>query len=1720
MVADAAPSFESTSALHQVTLSRAIGQFRSLLGHATSSSWRPLPAPQSSLPSSGGSKGKGKEGSSEQVVVHRRKGGQGKPDVIRASVEFAFDGAGLDEWRAVLATPEVRSAWDKLVEHAHDVELVDSTTRISKTDYRLGWPASPRDTITISRTLVDSSTLIDISTSLPRSADEPAFLRPAPPYVRSQVHLLAFSVQLVPPPLPSIPSSTPLPPPPPRGRLTLHLQWSHKGATPTPTHATYSTLLSSLIDHVRTKGSGIPLVKGYGSGIEVASSSFERSLEMRVVEYCVLPDEIELENPPVDNESEGIEALERRKERKRLERTVEVGLGGEGQGWDVRLGVKGVGDGVALGWTVVAEREGDTSPRLTLRFKHERVERPDAMVRVSLTVQRLAGGKGVKVNGDVVPVERREPRDADPSRRSQLGDMWDETATIDSQQSSLSPSLSSPLDSSLSLPTTSTSLSNGLGNGNGNSTSNSSSTIRSLLKRNYIYFTSLLQEPEAKWRHVSDQQGVTVTQLNSIDPTLTIYRAEATFVGVGVWDVFATVCTPGARAAWEKTFEDARLVEDVSELSEVWWARTKGAWPVAPRDSVTLRTAYKSPSSVHIFSFSTDDTSLFPSLPPAILPTIRTQTSLYGWAIEALSPTTTQITLLDQSDPKGWSNKSWTPSQMIAAVAGVGDFSIKSGGPPVVTRLVGAKKTEESYEVEKGSLRVEYRAGERILEGESSQEWDSGGSGGEKGRGGGDNSEARDDRTIECEIRCDCATWASSIDLVIDPPPIRFSCLSRHRLSSGGGMWITIEHDARLVASERVLVLVRKGAGGREKGTVTVNGSKAKVDVELLPEDELKLLAKRKRVKASPIPLDQYSTHGPHVLRTPSLRSGRHSPSPSLSSTANNKNPFDESTVSSTTLSTSPLSQPSLIPDTPPPPPTLSSSTTAQKKDIAAPTAALEALAWLQTFHAEQGPELADPAPGWAIVAERSGTVVRKKIIPAVSDSLPVYRGDKIVQGLTADEIASVVASVGCRKHWDERVESAIPLASYGHGLSTAVQTTKPTFPFKGRIFHVATVNAHVRVPSASAAASTSTVLFNASASYTPDGTFDDARTNPLNLLPGQILLEGWILETLDPYTSSMLAIPSTRCTYVACIDHSGSVPLALNSVLNANLARLISAVEGLGKSKGPLPRLWTPDAGLQIEGPLSDDGVSIWNLSNAQSETVLLDSDFEIEDGVFRALFHIAAPPTASSSPVLGSPSTTLPPAPHLRTRSSAATLAPPKTSTQPAGTILKSELPRSASLNFGAVPSPSLQSPATLARKVSSSSLRSISTVPAPKSSASGTDLVVCELLIDLKQFPHGYSIISSSSLTLDSSSPLSIEPLRSLAARQVPLRATAHDAPLPPIVSASLDSWKRANHLIRILVPTAAITHPVQDPLRDASTPQPKPEWFRRLEMMGALVDVRIVPLPPDAGAKTEGKSRVTFNGETLPLGGQKDSRAVLSRMEDEDWTPNGAKISRSAPRKKKTSEAPALADAPPPELLPPEFATPIAVAVRLLAPKVETPILEDVEFPDPKSPGSSTPNHDNDDSVSRSPVVGGVKFASSPLGSRREHANSDASANGVLTGILGAYPLSRLSSTMTTTTTTTSATSPPRTQRTYTLTFVLLASLISFLLGSLLRSLLTPADYIIYQPHPPGSEQHQVELALMQAFDPDRRWREARRLLEIRSFFFSKWDLIFAAVRQGG
>ncbi len=263
------------------------------------------------------------------------------------------------------------------------------------------------------------------------------------------------------------------------------------------------------------------------------------------------------------------------------------------------------------------------------------------------------------------------------------------------------------------------------------------------------------------------------------------------------------------------------------------------------RDSVVLKTVYKSATTIHVFAFSADDSHLFPHIPPSEPNVIRTQVDLQGWAIEALSPTTTLLTLLEQSDPKGWTNKTSIPTQMINTLAGIGEFAIKCGGPPVVTRLAGSKANDFRYDHERGSFRVEY---------EPSAARRSTITGGTNGI----SSPTTDSLpAVECEIRCDIDTWGASLDIVVDPPPQTITCLRRHRLSAeGGGLWLTLTHDSVFLEEERLLAVVRR-APGKEKGLVMVNGAKVQVDIDELPDHEIKTLSKQKRVKPARIPLDQ-----------------------------------------------------------------------------------------------------------------------------------------------------------------------------------------------------------------------------------------------------------------------------------------------------------------------------------------------------------------------------------------------------------------------------------------------------------------------------------------------------------------------------------------------------------------------------------------------------------------------------------------------------------------------------------------------------------------------------------------------------------------------------------------------------------------------------------------------------------------------------------------------
>lgn len=105
--------------------------------------------------------------------------------------------AEIEAFRGALVEAESRTRWDRLVESASTLEVLDTNTRLVHTKYRLGWPSSPRDSITIQRHYIDDDSLLLVSTSIPQSNHDPAYLRSLPPYVRAHISMNAWHVQIV-----------------------------------------------------------------------------------------------------------------------------------------------------------------------------------------------------------------------------------------------------------------------------------------------------------------------------------------------------------------------------------------------------------------------------------------------------------------------------------------------------------------------------------------------------------------------------------------------------------------------------------------------------------------------------------------------------------------------------------------------------------------------------------------------------------------------------------------------------------------------------------------------------------------------------------------------------------------------------------------------------------------------------------------------------------------------------------------------------------------------------------------------------------------------------------------------------------------------------------------------------------------------------------------------------------------------------------------------------------------------------------------------------------------------------------------------------------------------------------------------------------------------------------------------------------------------------------
>ena len=962
-----------------------------------------------------------------------------------------------------------------------------------------------------------------------------------------------------------------------------------------------------------------------------------------------------------------------------------------------------------------------------------------------------------------------------------------------------------------------------------------------------------------------------------------------------------------------------------------------------------LKTVYKSPTTIHVFSFSADDPYLFPSLPPQDPSFIRAQVDLQGWAIEALSPSTTQLTLLEQSDPKGWSNKASTiPAQMVGAVAGIGDFVIKCGGPPVVTRLAGARALEMRYDHEKGLFRVAYESSEGRRGDLNGVNGASGSLAAADARSSGEEgttsntsttiTTTTDIHTIECEIRCDLDTWASSLDIVVDPPPQTVTALRRHRLSSlGGGLWLTFTHDALSSSDERLLAIVRRGpmSSARDKGVVMVNGARVTVDVEELPEAEIKALSKRKRIKPARVPLDQ-----PPVVSAIRRRRAEWDADGATASDASRENTTATNSVESSKPSTPEPPEPKLpgsvsaslwfsaprfssplasiwstaveqaTSTTQNAVAAISPATGSATIDVVDPSASkppmqhvAEALHWLRDLQTQ-------PEEGWTLVSDK-GFPVKRKIFPEFSSLIPVHKGEKVIEGVSAEEVSSIVTSYECRKTWDDRFASAIVLEQFGAKCHTAFVTSKGGFPFRDRGFLVASMLARSRLPQpagldkevgagnpaneSGSSQETRTVLFCVTVSFHPASAapFSPAKYNPYAYPLGRVFIDGWVLETLDPYTKENYAIPSTRVTRVVAVDHAGSIPVTVNSMMNAGLARAVGAVEAYIKGTSPLPLVRLPAAGLLLsEHKVSSSTVEAavlvglgassptWRVRRRDEQRTLIASQYDPTEKAYTSSILL----TMSTPGLNTSPSTTR-----------ADEASPKSNKVAPDGRYSSNtDLPSPpVTSNDRRISSGSMHSPLNEKIKPSSSAF----TVKGELKHS--TDLIVAEVVVDAKLYPQGYDVAISSTVR-EGTQPISLAPSSNAPttnASTLPISTSIYTVPASPLHSSGLNADRPPRHLLRLMLPTAQYQiSTVQDPLTgETRGALPKPQWYLDLQEKGFIVQVYIRPLGGANGKTTVNGSGVKKNsgdvtarveGVVVAVASEKESLTALGRDELQD------------------------------------------------------------------------------------------------------------------------------------------------------------------------------------------------------------------------------------------
>jgi hypothetical protein len=255
-----------------------------------------------------------------------------------------------------------------------------------------------------------------------------------------------------------------------------------------------------LLKTVMKRGGHVPKLTGYGNGVSIERIRFQIDREALTIDYAIIPedDEVMAQHEHI----QGMDEVHALREQRRLTRSIECVLPSS-EGWDVQITTKASSEEVEqLPWSAHAIRSSSNpatshlSPvapdQILLRLSHAALIDDHSVLKVRVVIEISGPSSGLRLNG--LPQTIQDVEDRDPSSyfiSEQI--LQDVSSAVDlSFNTTSSIGTVNSATSNQSIQT--------LVRPNTERTAAADKSVLSRVRRNYIYFSSLLQEPEAKWR--------------------------------------------------------------------------------------------------------------------------------------------------------------------------------------------------------------------------------------------------------------------------------------------------------------------------------------------------------------------------------------------------------------------------------------------------------------------------------------------------------------------------------------------------------------------------------------------------------------------------------------------------------------------------------------------------------------------------------------------------------------------------------------------------------------------------------------------------------------------------------------------------------------------------------------------------------------------------------------------------------------------------------------------------------------------------------------------------------------------------------------------------------------------------------------------------------------------------------------------------------------------